>query len=127
MAQFETHTFNLWQVAGQEFIPDLVLQSKVPQGEWGVEFLRDPIMSGILARIHGFIASRKHSEIVSYPADWWEAFKERWAPKWFLRRYPVRFTSKELDARTIWPNFPYPLDWGKPIQFVEVRDVWAED
>lgn len=24
------------------------------------------------------------------PADWWQAFKERWFPKWALKRWPVR-------------------------------------
>jgi hypothetical protein len=28
---------------------------------------------------------------VQYPKDWWEAFKERWFPKWLLKRYPVRY------------------------------------
>lgn len=31
---------------------------------------------------------------VSYPANWWEAVKERFAPKWFLKRYPVKYETK---------------------------------
>ena len=28
-----------------------------------------------------------------WPADWIEAVKERWAPAWFLRRWPVRYRT----------------------------------
>jgi hypothetical protein len=30
----------------------------------------------------------------SYPKDWWEAFKERWFPKFLLNRYPVEYEIK---------------------------------
>jgi hypothetical protein len=26
-----------------------------------------------------------------WPADWWQAFKERWFPKRWLRRWPVKY------------------------------------
>lgn len=25
-----------------------------------------------------------------WPANWWQAFRERWFPSWWLRRHPVR-------------------------------------
>lgn len=28
----------------------------------------------------------EHTDV---PYDWWEAVRERWAPKWWLRRHPV--------------------------------------
>jgi hypothetical protein len=43
-----------------------------------------------------------------YPADWWQAVKEKWAPRWFLRRWPVRWAvarlELEVDLRTIFPT-----------------------
>lgn len=32
-------------------------------------------------------------EAARYPADWWQAVKERWFPQWLLSRYPVEYTS----------------------------------
>lgn len=32
---------------------------------------------------------------VTYPRDWWQAFKERWAPRWALRRWPVDYKVVE--------------------------------
>ena len=34
--------------------------------------------------------------ITRYPADWWQHFKERWAPLWVKRRWPVRYLEVRL-------------------------------
>ena len=44
--------------------------------------------------------SENSSSFVQVPADWWQALRERWAPKWWLRRYPV--VTREIDTvRTV--------------------------
>ena len=40
---------------------------------------------------------------VKYPEDWWQAFKERWFPKWLLKKFPIEWT--EWDAWLIVPNW----------------------
>lgn len=30
---------------------------------------------------------------VKVPLDWWQAVRQRWAPTWWLRRWPVRFLA----------------------------------
>lgn len=35
------------------------------------------------------------------PADWWQAFRERWFPAWWLRRYPLR-TRTIIVRTTVW-------------------------
>ena len=39
-----------------------------------------------------------------YPADWWEALWERFAPQWLMKRYPVRYTRREWDIAAVFPN-----------------------
>ncbi len=43
-----------------------------------------------------------------YPADWWEAFKERWFPKWALQRWPVKYKtiSVHRDVVRVCPHLP---------------------
>lgn len=41
---------------------------------------------------------------VEYPADWWEAFKDRWFPSWLKRRYPVKM--KYIAWRAVLANIP---------------------
>ena|SRR3990167_8061060 len=32
-----------------------------------------------------------------YPADWWQAFKARWFPRWLQRRFPPSMTILRLE------------------------------
>ena len=34
-----------------------------------------------------------------WPKDWWQAVKERFAPKWFLRRWPVLYERIDIDQQ----------------------------
>ena len=64
-----------------------------------------------------FCKSTEHvSELpkFTYPADWWQAFKARWFPRWLLRRYPVRTATVgggwlSLDVHALFPDLK-PFD-----------------
>lgn len=45
-------------------------------------------------------------EVATYPADWWEAVKQRWAPLWATRRWPVRMTTRTvtIDRGATYPT-----------------------
>lgn len=64
------------------------------------------ITDEIVYRVTGFVWSEgvQHVEI-KYPADWWQAFKERWFPPWLLKHYPVRYKYHVIDIKAIYPNF----------------------
>lgn len=34
-----------------------------------------------------------------YPCDWWQAFRERWFPQWWLRRWPVKYERIDIDEQ----------------------------
>lgn len=71
--------------------------------------------------IRGFIWGEKaNSASVSYPADWWQAFRARWFPGWWLARYPVRYQTKTMTGYVVYPDFkpalpdqPRVLIWRK--------------
>lgn len=42
--------------------------------------------------------------VFKYPSDWWQAFKERWFPKWLLDRYRVVYTYKEFVVKATYPD-----------------------
>jgi hypothetical protein len=65
------------------------------------------------------------------PVDWWQAFRARWLPKWWLRRHPVQMRElgggsvkveafamfPELDAmkgRTRIEFYAEPPEWRLP-------------
>lgn len=56
-------------------------------------------------RIVASIANQKIKE-VSYPANWLEAFKERWLPKFLLKKYPVKYTKWNFSV--LYPEIKFP-------------------
>lgn len=74
---------------------------------------------GLVARVTG----RRLPE-VRYPADWWQAFKERWFPVWAKERWPVRFTTCDIQA--LYPDIQLPASCGRSILRVEsAGEVWT--
>lgn len=65
-------------------------------------FVNDDIMM----RIKGFVwAEQAQRQEVQYPANWWQAFKERWFPAWLLERWPVEHKKHIFDVKCVYPNF----------------------
>jgi hypothetical protein len=54
-----------------------------------------------------YIAKQRQNQIV-YPADWKEAFKDRWFPKWLKRIFPVHFFVYNVDV--YFPSIPTHSD-----------------
>jgi hypothetical protein len=44
----------------------------------------------------------------SYPADWWQALKDRWFPAWALKRWPVRLHTITLTITELYPKLAAP-------------------
>lgn len=60
------------------------------------------------------VLRRKLSQRVGYPANPWQHFKERFAPAWFLSRWPVELTCFEitldLDVDALYPENQIPIN-----------------
>jgi len=46
--------------------------------------------------------------IIQHPATWWDAFKERWFPELFLRKWPVKYTKYHANQRVMYPQLQVP-------------------
>lgn len=42
---------------------------------------------------------------VKFPADWKEAIKERFAPAWFLKRWPVEYNETVINLAELYPKW----------------------
>lgn len=49
-------------------------------------------------------------EYKEWPKDWWQAFRERWFPVWWLRRYPVKTDFIEIDIQQYLAVCPHIQD-----------------
>ena len=45
---------------------------------------------------------------ISYPSDWWQAFKERWLPWLSARWSPVRRTTTTFNPNVYYPQLKLP-------------------
>lgn len=45
---------------------------------------------------------------ISYPADWWQAFKGRWFPRLSARWFPVRYASETFNPAIYYPQIKLP-------------------
>lgn len=59
---------------------------------------------------------------IKYPADWWQAFKERWFPKWLIESYPIRYKVIDLDVRELYPRFKPALPDEERVLTIIRRD-----
>lgn len=76
----------------------------------------DGWLNNLAINISQSMLSQKLDEIsVSYPADWWQAVKERFAPKWFLSRRPVKYERTVIDVRAVYPRMALPSETHFPI------------
>jgi len=65
----------------------------------------DMFADSLILQIRGYLASTLLDE-VTYPYDWWHAFKLRWFPRWLLVIFPARL--KKLEARAFYPTVTLP-------------------
>lgn len=68
---------------------------------------------GLCLQIVQAVAGEELARVsVSYPDGWWQAFRQRWLPRWWLARYPVREKYFELVANGLYPKLSMPNQYG---------------
>jgi hypothetical protein len=66
-----------------------------------LEEIGDKIAVNITARVLG---RSRGTDLVRYPSDWWQAFRERWLPGFWLNKFPVLYTSYTVSLTEIFPD-----------------------
>lgn len=61
--------------------------------------------------------------VVSYPANWIEAVKQRFAPKWFTRRWPVKMTEVFASLEETYPEFQQAIPGKKAVMQITVHNL----
>lgn len=68
--------------------------------------LEDLMADNIIFRIRKlFVGDKMEKYHIQHPLDWWEAFKERWFPKWLTKRYPVKYKTHIISFDILYPNY----------------------
>lgn len=85
-----------------------------------LESIPGVVTDELAVRLMGVVAVWKEERVLKVPADWWQAVKQRWFPKWALERWPVKM--KVYDAAVILPKVPVVRPEYHEIEFA----VWRE-
>lgn len=59
---------------------------------------------------------------IVYPADWWQAFKERWFPSFLRDRYPIIYSVREIDVKAIYPRLRNRMLYPEVEHVIHVED-----
>ena len=70
---------------------------------------QDAIVMKFVAHI---LSEPVESRSYQWPRDWQEAFKERWAPRWVLARWPVRYQRVGWTAKALAEKVTIPASMG---------------
>lgn len=70
---------------------------------------KDEVFNALVYQLEAHIFGQNIKTVtVRYPRDWREAIKERFAPAWFTRRWPVRYEVTTIDVLALYPTFTVP-------------------
>lgn len=69
----------------------------------------DELSKDIIYRTKVFIWQQElDKKTIKYPKDWWEAFKERWFPRWLKKRYPIKCQYYVFEPKYYFPKLTLP-------------------
>ena len=93
----------------REKVTSLMYIDKEIFEDWEVEVSSGFMANSIVTRFNALLTTQLLDEYtISYPCNWKEAFKERWFPQWWLKRYPVKYKIKTIIAKAIYPHIAFP-------------------
>lgn len=112
----DTWEFTKWRVGRDVRMSDC-LRDSLEIREWREEAVKESIIN-----MNAFVYKnqmKKEVCVMTCPKDWIEAVKERWAPRWFLRKYPVKFREEKIwiEHVAVFPdaNIRFPDQMGNPV------------
>ena len=80
-----------------KIIPDFYLA----RGQFELVTRLDQAVAGIVAQLRGWLldghkCDREETQIIEFPATPWQFFKQKYAPEWWLRYWPVRMSERRV-------------------------------
>lgn len=96
---------------------------RCPQAEWRKfeDRARNQVIHELRLAVYGKDHPDRH--VIRFPADWWQAVKERFAPAWFRDRWPVVFTEIGVSLKELYPDIEPVLPDQGPVMRLVKREL----
>lgn len=92
--ELEKYLFASTQHISRRFAEEMRVSSEI-----------SPVVNGMIFTLTQAIWGHKVGDrVAEYPADWWQAVKERFFPRWAQRRWPVKYKQVEFETRDLFPE-----------------------
>ena len=93
-----------------------------------VQVYEDELLRSVVLRMQSYLhASPKDRVSIhrKWPKTWWDAVKERFAPNWFLRRWPVDYHRIDVEQPIYGPTCPHLVTapQQRHLEWIEYGDV----
>lgn len=77
-------------------------------------------MDALVLRVHAMVLGEKSAEpdVITYPANWLEAVKDRFTTAWLRKRWPVRYVTHTITHKITYPNVPCKDIQGPYVPFM---------
>jgi hypothetical protein len=122
--QIENLLFEKTLLAFHKLLPSY----RVAQWQAGVRLRELPdLADSFAAQLHAWFLNGHRVDVmtetdrIEVPATPWEFFKQKYAPKWFLRRWPVKMETKEfrvaIHHHYVCPHIDVPSDKGNHVHY----------
>ena len=109
MVSLQGTTLKKLKLVCLNYIGDYWLEqfSTLPEIEFieQAHFMHNEVIMRIVQEVYG---QQLEQIECKYPRNWKESVKERFAPEWFKRHYPVKYTITTLTAKELYPMLSLP-------------------
>lgn len=120
--EMETVELERMKLVGLQYMTEELAEQFAIPPELDVSLHASPWADEMVWRIVQKVYGRTMQTVeAKYPADWWQAFKERWYPVWAKKLWPVLLTRVRLDAKELYPKLSAP-DYGPQLQLYLYED-----
>lgn len=111
------------QLEMMRYAVQMSLDDRLMMDAISAEVYHDAAHRMICTLTYDVYGEKREPRRVQWPATWWDAFKQRWFPKWWLRRWPVRYAFAEFRCTQLYPDV---RGMGRIFEYVEMSnpDNW---
>lgn len=105
-----------------------ILDEKILCGDVSIEATKNLIANQwILTMKASVLGNTLYDHKVTYPKDWKEALKERWLPRWMLKKYPVEYTTHHYMIEELYPHLNVAWPEKEPVLKVHTSQLNLKD
>lgn len=86
-----------------------------------ISIIEDEVARQFIYKLDGYFWELDHLEEkeITYPTNWWEAFKAEYFPEWLRKIYPIKYTKVTIKAKAFLPEFSRQMPGHKMVIVLE--------